>query len=181
MRVIHVTYRAVFKRLKDTLFKYSGPINVEVIQLGNGMWISQSPETGAQFDKFTACASPESAKKEAACRFHEQVSEWSIFGKEPAPKGSKEPRPPARQLLPHEIQIKDGKVFFLETDDYTHIMDPAVPSVTDRGVQGRPDMPTGMAACGQWPKMKNFISLKANIPPTCKQCAEVYKSHATPA
>lgn len=116
MRLIHVTYRATFKHLKDALFKYSGPINVEIIQLGNGMWISQSPDTGADF-RFTACASPESAKKEAAGRFHEQVSEWSIFGKEPAPKGSKEPRPGPRQLLPHEIQIRDGKVYFLEDKD----------------------------------------------------------------
>src|ERR1700730_2713679 len=38
MRLIHVTYRATFKRLKDTLFKYAGEIKLQVIQLANGRW-----------------------------------------------------------------------------------------------------------------------------------------------
>ncbi len=171
MRVIHATYRATFRHLKEALFKFNGPINVEVIQQTNGMWVSQSPDTGAEF-KFTPCASPESAQKEAARQFHEQLSEWQIFGKEPAPKGSKEPRPGARQLQPNEIQIRDGKVYFLEVDDFTHIMDPRIP------VGSLPT--TGPAACGQFPKLKNFVSLKSNIPPTCKQCAEVYELRSDP-
>jgi hypothetical protein len=172
MRVIHVTYRAVFKRLKDTLFRFDGPVNVEIYQQKD-KWMARSPDTLVDFP-FTACQSPESMKKECAARFEKQLSDkWWIFGKEPAPKGGSKGMGdnPVRELQPDEIQIKDGKVYFLETDDYTHIMDPKNPAP-------RPSPASNPAACGQWPKMKNFISLKANIPPSCRQCAEVYKSHA---
>ena len=170
MRLIHVTYRAVFTQLKSSLFKMNGPVNVEVIERYN-QWVCQSPDTGVEF-QFTKMPSAESAQKECASRFEKMLSDgWWIFGREPAVKGSKEPRDGPRLLNPEEIQITDGKVYFLEANDFTHIFDPA-----------NPTRPTGdkdksaLAACGQWPRIRNFISLKANVEPTCKGCAEVYRS-----
>ena len=171
MRLIHVTYRAVFTQLKSSLFKMNGPVNVEVIERYN-QWVCQSPDTGVEF-QFTKMPSAESAQEECASRFEKMLSDgWWIFGREPRPAGQTGPREDVARLLnPDEIQIKDGKVYFLEANDFTHIFDP---KNTDRP-SGDKDK-SAQAACGQWPRIRNFISLRANVEPTCKGCAEVYRS-----
>ena len=173
MRLIHVTYRAVFTQLKFSLFKMNGPVNVEVIERYN-QWVCQSPDTGVEFN-FTKMPSAESAKTEAASRFEKMISDgWWTFGREPRPAGQKGPREDGpRMLNPEEIQIKDGKVYFLEANDFTHIFNPTNPNPPS----GNKDHST-LAACGQYPRIRNFVSLKANVEPTCKACAEIYRSIA---
>jgi hypothetical protein len=171
MRLIHVTYRAVFTQLKSSSFRMNGPVNVEVIERYN-QWVCQSPDTGVEFN-FTKMPSAESARKECESRFERMMSDgWWIFGREPRPAGQKGPREDGPRLLnPQEIQMKDGQVYFLEVNDFTHIFDPKNPN---RPTDDKDK--SAQAACGQYPRIRNFISLKANVEPTCKACAEIYRA-----
>ena len=166
MRQIRVVYRAVFQQLKSVAMICRAPVNVEVAQLGNGVWISRSPDTGVSF-RFTECQSAEAARWEAEDRFVEMLSDgWWMLGK--PPDGSL-----LRPLEPEEYTMKDGKVYWYELNDFTHIMDPKrklteVGSVIDKAK-------IWPAACGESPSVKRIISLKADIEPSCPKCAEVYR------
>jgi hypothetical protein len=171
VRQINVTYRAALEQLKAYPFKLKTPINVEVIERRR-IWISQSPDTGVEFD-FTPCQSAEAAKKEAEKRFERRLSEWQIFGRPPMHGPTqKEPRVDKPRLLTSdEIQIRDGKIYFLEANDFTHVYDPQKPPVAGMDRDSAHD-----AACGQRPRLRHFVSLKGNQPPTCKECLKIYRA-----
>jgi hypothetical protein len=166
VRQIKVVYRAVFQQLKSVAMICRAPVNVEVAQSG-GQWISRSPDTGVSFH-FTECQSAEAAKKEAESRFITMLSdEWAIFGK--PPEG-----PAALRLLePEEYTMKDGKVYWLELNDFTHIVDPKRELTSIGRINDKAKI--WPAACGESPSVKQIISLKANIEPSCPKCAEVYR------
>ena len=161
MRQIKVTYRAVFQQLKSTAMICRAPVCVEVAETARG-WISRSFETGKDFG-FTVQPRADSAMKEAESRFVTMLSdEWAIFGKPP------EGPPGLRLLQPEEFTAKDGKVYWYDLNDYTHVTSKEKPT---------PATPVAIypAACGESPAFKQFISTKANIEPSCPGCAEYYR------
>lgn len=162
MKQIKPRYRAVFQQLKSVAMKCSAAVNVEVIQRGTGLWICQSPDTGVEF-RFTPMQSAQAAKQEAESRFEIMLSDgWFMMAKPPDGPSV------IRLLEPDEYVEKDGKIYWFELDDFTHIVDPAKPMDPNNLKAVHP------AACGDLPKIGKFVSLKANVPPTCKRCAEVY-------
>lgn len=167
MRQIKVVYRAVFQQLKSVAMICRAPVNVEVAQSG-GQWISRSPDTGVSFH-FTPKEFAETAKKEAESRFITMLSdEWCMLGK--PPEG---PTSFLRPLEPEEYTVKVGKVFWYELNDFTHIVDPKRELTSIGRIDDKAKI--WPAACGKSPSVKQIISLKANIEPSCTKCAEVYR------
>ena len=71
-----------------------------------------------------------------------------------------------RILTPEEVSVLDGKLFFKQAEDYTHIIHA---QTIPPGARIPP------AACGVQVNTKCFISTKANVEPSCKACAEVWE------
>lgn len=170
MRAIKVTYRAVFQQLRMSAMKCSAAVNVEVVQSGAGEWFSRSPDTGVEF-KFTRQQSAEAAKKEAESRFEIMISDsWWITGKPPDESAR-------RPLEPEELVERDGKMYILEPNDFTHIFDSEASKKPENAAQlSKMDIDhVWPAACGQLPRLRHFVSTKAKVPPTCRQCLEIYQ------
>lgn len=92
--------------------------------------------------------------------FQERLEPWQIWGK---PHNELQ----ERMLFPDEIcDLGHGKMGWKDPEDFTHIIHaPTIPE----GARIPP------AACGAQVNAKCFINTKANVEPTCKACAEVWK------
>lgn len=166
MRQIKVTYRAVFEQpigpLNPMGMKIPGPQPVELFGK-NENWQAREITTAHRhiFKKLGKFVSLAHAKNEVALAFKTKLQDWQIWGIPPEPASNTE-----RMLLPEEIHICTEGVYWLQAEDFTHILHaPTIP----------PGAKIPPAACGQQVNTKCFISTKANIEPTCKACAEVWR------
>jgi hypothetical protein len=167
MRTIKVSYRAVFEQpigpLNPMGLKLPGPCPVEIFQRG-ASWLSreiQSPRRQA-YEKLGKYANLEHAKTSVAGAFQKQVQDWQIWGTPPEPPTAQE-----RLLTSDDItDLGNGQWGWIQDEDRTHIL---------HGPLIRPELKIPNAACGAQVAAKCFISTKANIEPSCKACAEVWR------
>ncbi len=163
MRQIKVSYRAVFAQpigiLNPMNLKLPAPCPVEVFGSGQ-TWQARELITSrrAVYEKFKRFSSAQNGMVTVAVAFAEQLRPGTVNGK---------PTSIERLLEPEEIRIlPDGKVLWKEAEDYTHIIH-------------APTLPPGeripSAACGRKVPAKAFINCRANVEPTCKGCADVWK------
>jgi hypothetical protein len=163
MRAIKVTYRAVFHQpigaLNPMGMKLSGPIAVEIFGSGE-RWQARELTSGAVFVRLGRFGSAMHAKSEVPTSFERQSEPWQIWGRPPNENQE-------RMLTAAEVVIDaHGKVFFKQAEDYTHIIHA---QTIPPGARIPP------AACGAQVNAKCFISTKANVEPSCKACAEVWR------
>lgn len=164
MRAIKVTYRAVFEQpvgeLNPMGIKVPGPQPVELFfSKGNFCVREISTPQRNVFTRLGTFVTLEHAKNSVKRAFETQRTDWQMWGTPPY-------EPAERLLLKDEIEIQtDGKVYFRQAEDYTHIIHaPTIP----------PGAHMPPAACGARVNAKCFISTRANVKPTCKGCLEVY-------
>lgn len=165
MKVIRVTYRAVFEQPNGDLnpmnLRLPGPCPIEVFQLGK-LWKAREIATPQRqvHKKLGELANVDLQKARVEQSFERQIEPWQIWGTPPNEQQE-------RILQPEEIKhFPDGTTGWREPEDYTHIIH--APSIPE-GSRVPP------AACGAKVKAECFISTKANIEPTCKGCAEVWR------
>ena len=165
MRAIKVTYRAVFQQpigdLNPLGLKVGGDILVEVFRRGEG-WQARMANAFKPLGKF---ASASHALSGVAAAFERQIQPWQIWGT--VPDNGRIALAAERMLSPDEFVVdKQGKVFFKQAEDYTHIL---------HGPLIDPKLKIPNAACGAQVNADCFISTKANVEPSCKGCAEVWR------
>jgi hypothetical protein len=165
MRNIRVTYRAVFEQpiglLNPFGAKLPGTFPVEIVGTGE-KWQAREIATPARnvYKKLYHFTNPTQGMNEVESNFQERLEPWQVWGK---PHNELQ----ERMLLPGEIcDLGQGKMGWLDPEDYTHIIH--AQSIPE-GARIPP------AACGAKVNAKCFINTKANVEPTCKGCAEVWR------
>lgn len=164
MRSIRATYRAVFRQpiglINPFEVKLPGDFPVEVFGQGE-KWqartLSHPPVVYKKLQHFTNAIQ---GMMEVEHNFQERLEPWQVWGKPPNENAE-------RMLLPGEIcDLGSGKMGWLDPEDFTHIL---------HGPLIDPAAKIPNAACGAKVNAKCFISTKANVEPTCKECAEVWR------
>jgi hypothetical protein len=141
--------------------KLPGPCPVELFGHGE-KWQAREIATSARrvytkLEKFASLHHGISVVEQA---FERRLEPWQIWGTPPEEQHE-------RILLPQEIcDLGNGQMGWKQAEDFTHIIH--AQSIPD-GARIPP------AACGAKVNTKCFISTKANIEPTCKGCAEVWR------
>jgi hypothetical protein len=167
VRAIKITYRAVFQQpiglLNPMGLGIPGAISVEIFQRGE-TWQARSLETEFTYVKLGRFASADHGRTAVGESFQECLEPWQAWGK---PPNELEPR----MLTPYDIaDLGESRFAWIEDEDRTHIIH-------------QPSLPPGQrvpsAACGASVPAKCFINNLANVEPTCKGCAEVWKEHYT--
>lgn len=172
MRQIKVSYRAVFAQpigiLNPMNLVLPAPCPVEIYGSGQ-TWNARELLTIRRepYKKLARFSSAADGKAKVQEVFREQLRPWQMWGIIPAVPGKA--TTVERLLEPDEIQtMPDGRVLWKEAEDYTHIIH-------------APTLPAGeripSAACGEKVPAKCFISTHANLEPTCKGCAPVWREH----
>ena len=168
MRVIKVTYRAVFQQPQGALnplgMRIAAHVPVEVFQRGTS-WQACEISGRNVFTRLGKFGSASGARDRVAGAFEAQVQDWQIWGTVPG-DGSTE-LAVERLLLPSEVcDLGNGKMGFRTAEDYTHILHaPTIP----------PGAHMPPAACGAKVDAKCFINNRANVEPSCKACAEIWR------
>jgi hypothetical protein len=168
MRAIKVTFRAVFQqpigKLNPMGAKIGGPMPVELFPSLGG-WVARyiSPDgtyRGSIYNKLGRFVTLEHAKATVEANFQERLEPWQMWGKPPD-------SPVEIMLTPYELaDLGDGKFAWIDDEDRTHILHAQT-------IPYAAKMPP--AACGAQVNAKCSISTKANIEPTCRGCAEVWR------
>jgi hypothetical protein len=97
--------------------------------------------------------------------FERRIVPWQLWGTVPGNGTSQ--LAVERPLEPYEVaDLGNGKMALKGPEDYTHIIHA---QTVPPGARIPP------AACGVQVNAKCFISTKANVEPTCKACAEVWR------
>jgi hypothetical protein len=172
MRAIKVTYRAVFQQpqgpeLNPMGLKLPGPFPVELFSRGE-QWLAReiaSPRrvTYDKLGKFVSLAAAKLAMKEV---FEKQIADWQIWGVPPFGT-QKDGQYTERMLTPYDIaDLGNGKFGWIDDEDRTHML---------HGPLIDPKLKVPNAACGAQVNAKCFISTKANVEPSCRPCAEVWR------
>lgn len=173
MRTIRVTYRAVFQQpigeLNPMGVKLPGDFPVELFQVG-AKWQAREIASARRqvYEKLGKFASLENARTVLKQNFERCTEPWQIWGIPPMETTAQRDQIGIeRMLLPDEIcSLGDGKFGWYGPEDRTHIIHaPTIPS----GARIPP------AACGVKVNAKCFIDNRANVEPTCKGCAEVWR------
>jgi hypothetical protein len=164
MRTIRVTYRAVFRQpigeLNPFGSKIPGEFPVEIFGAGE-KWqartVAAQPVVYKKLYHFTDAIQ---GMMEVERNFQERLEPWQVWGK---PHNELQ----ERMLDPSEIcDLKGGKMGWKDPEDFTHILHaPTIP----------PGAHVPPAACGVQVNAKCFINNRANVEPTCKACAEVWR------
>ena len=173
MKTIKVSYRAVFEQpigvLNPMGLKLPGPQPVEVYKQG-AEWKARELSTARRrpFERFGKFVSLENAQSSVMNAFREMKGPWQIWGiphMTPAQKSDHVGQ--ERQLTPAEVcDLGDGNAGWYTAEDRTHIIHmPSVP----------PNKHVPPAACGAELPAKCFINNRANVEPTCPECAEVWR------
>ena len=165
MRAIHVTFRALFEGPLGVLnpmgLKIPGTHPVEIFGSGE-RWYARELASRARhtYNKLGTFMSVEHAKREIPRHFARQVEEWQTWGIPPNADHKS-------MLTPYEVaDLGRGKFGWIQDEDRTHIIHaPSIP----------PGAKVPPAACGAQVHARCFISTKANIEPTCRSCAEVWR------
>jgi hypothetical protein len=174
MRSIKVTYRAVFQQpigaLNPMGAKLPGAFPVEIFQRG-ASWLAreiQSPRRNVYEKLLGKFASLEHAKAEVCRSFEKQMQDWQIWGTPPQDGPAlSDALSIERMLTPDEIcDLGNSQFGWIQAEDRTHIL---------HGPLIDPKLKVPNAACGAQVNAKCFISTKANVEPTCKVCAEVWR------
>jgi hypothetical protein len=171
MRQIKVTYRAVFQQpvgaLNPAGFRIPVPVPVEVFQRGQTWQVCEISGHNV-FSRLGRFATAASARDAVFAAFETQVRDWQMWGTVPNPDPTVTSSVGVERLLePSEVcDLGNGKMAFKGPDDYTHILHA-------QNIPPGAHMPP--AACGAQVDAKCFISTKANVEPSCKACAEVWR------
>lgn len=162
MRKISVTYRAAFQQPVNAL-RLKAIFHVEVFEEGKGRWRARSADTGVLFCDLGCLSSAEAMQASVVAGFEHMNSEWEIWAK-PHLESDK------RQIDPLEIALqRDGTYLHMEPNDYTHVFDPLSPIDPTADIDKN-----HMAACGSQVRIRNFVSTKQKVPPSCRACAVIF-------
>ena len=170
VRAIKITYRSVFEQpigaLNPMGLKLPGPCPVEIFGQGE-KW--QAREIGsparATYTKLYKFTSPIQGMACVEQAFERRIELWQIWGT--VPGDGKTTLAEERMMSPDEIVLDaHGRAFLKQPEDYTHI-------IHAQTIPPRAHIPP--AACGVQVNAKCFISTRANVEPSCKGCAEVWK------
>jgi hypothetical protein len=165
VRAIKATYRAVFQqpigKLNPMELKIPGDIAVELFG-GPTRW--QARPLGRIANAFTRLGTfgaPSEGQSILEQAFAHRLTEWQMWGTPPSEKEE-------RILQPDEVVIGTApfRVSFKQAEDYTHIIHA---QTIPPGARIPP------AACGAQVNAKCFIRTKANVEPSCRECAEVWR------
>ena len=166
MRNIKVTFRAVFHQpvgiLNPMGLQIPGNFLIELFQKGSKWKVREITARRQVYEKLGRLASLEHAKTEMAFVFQQQLTPWQIWGIPPQETME-------RQLSPDDVcDLGHDQFGWYQAEDRTHIIHaPTIP----------PGARIPPAACGAKVNAKCFISTKANVEPTCKSCAEIWRQH----
>ena len=170
MRAIKVTFRAVFEfpigKLNPMGLRIPGPQPVEIFGNGESWKVREIASPRHQvFEKLGRFGSVEHAKAEVQQAFQRFVEPWQMWGTVAGDGTSA--LAVERILTPYDVvSLGNGKWAALDPEDRTHIIHAqTIP----------PGAKIPPAACGASVNAKCFISTKANIEPSCKGCAEVWR------
>jgi hypothetical protein len=165
VRAIKVTYRAVFQqpigKLNPMGLKIPGEIPVELFG-GPTRWQARPIDRIANaFTRLGTFGAPSEGQSILEQAFAHRLTEWQMWGTPPSEKEE-------RILQPDEVVIGTApfRVSFKQAEDYTHIIHA---QTIPPGARIPP------AACGAQVNAKCFISTKANVEPSCRECAEVWR------
>lgn len=170
MRAIKVTFRAVFENpigaLNPMGLKIPGPQPVEIFGQGERWQVRAISSPRRQvFEKLGRFSSVEHAKSGLSEVFEKMLEPWQLWGTV-AGDGDRS-LAVERILTPYDVvSLGNGKWAALDPEDRTHIIHAqTIP----------PGAKIPPAACGASVNAKCFISTKANIEPSCRGCAEVWR------
>lgn len=168
MRNIKVSFRAVFEQpigaLNPMGLKLPGPVAVELSKTG-AMWTAYSIASAKRqpFDKLYKFTGLEGGKNNVQSSFKTMLQPWQPWGK---PPGEFVERPLEAWEFQALTGAHEGSFLWRDPEDYTHILHGHAMEKGDR-------LPS--AACGQKVKAEAFINTRANVEPSCKGCAEIWK------
>lgn len=170
MRSIKVTYRAVFEQPKGELnpmnMRLPGPFPVEIFGQGE-KWQAREIATPARnvYKRLYHFTSPIQGMALVEQSFERRIEAWQLWGTVPGDGSTA--LTIERMLEPSEVcDLGGGKMAFKTAEDYTHIIHAqTIP----------PGAHVPPAACGAQVNAKCFMSTKANVEPSCKACAEVWR------
>jgi hypothetical protein len=175
VKTIPITFRAIFEEPTGPLnplgCKIRGQQPVEVFRKGE-FWYARELSTPKRnvFERLGKFNGSDSARQGVENSFVRRLQAWQVWGTPPTdePK-AREFRPVDRVLLPDEFcDLGDGKAGWYQAEDLTHILHaPTIP----------PKARVPPAACGAQVPAKCFINNRANVQPTCKECAQVWKEN----
>ena len=178
MREIKVSYRATFRYPIGNL----NPLGLRLMNIEMQVEITRVKQdwiarvvlpTGASrvIERINRMPSYDTAKQEVERNFTTVVSRWKPWGCPPEypserleriKRGDMTPNVP-RQLEKWEfIEPTPNRFLWKDVEDFTHLLLQQAESKKKEAV----------AACGREVNFKNFVSIKAKIPPTCHLCAE---------
>jgi len=170
MKSLKVTFRAVFEQpigpLNPMGFKLPGPFPVEIFG-HKDRWQAReiaSPNRRV-YERLGRFSSLAHAQGEVARGFQRQVQPWQPWGIVPADGTTALTE--ERMLTPYDfVDCGNGTFGLMQDEDRTHIIHaPTVP----------PGARIPPAACGAQVNTKCFINTRANVEPTCRECAEVWR------
>ncbi len=170
-RQIKVTLRAVFQqpigKLNPMGMKMNGKFPVEIFQRGE-YWQCREIASPRRvvYEKLGKFVSLDYAIAQVSSTFETCAETWQMWGTPPngGAAGQLE-----RLLQPDEVvDLGHDKWAFRMPEDFTHIIhQPSLP----------PGQKVPSAACGASVDAKCFISNLANVEPSCKKCAEVWRAY----
>ena len=180
MRAIKVTYRAVFQQpigpeLNPMGLRLPGAFPVEIFSRGESNWLVREIASAyrREYKRLGKFVSLDAAKFGVKEVFERQIADWQIWGIPPLgtlpamEQLNSNGKPAERMLTPYEISsLGNGKWAWIDPEDRTHIL---------HGPLIDPKLKIPNAACGAQVNAKAFISTKANVEPSCRECAEVWK------
>ncbi len=163
VKTIPITYRAIFEQPTGPLnpigAKIPGPQPIEVFRKA-GFWYARELSTSKRnvFVRLGNWSNHAAALRGVEESFVRRLQSWQVWGTPPD-------SPVECPLTPDQFEdLGDGKAGWYESRDRTHIMHKS---------DGSRKPP---AACGAT-DTGNFISNRANVEPSCKECAKVWKEH----
>jgi hypothetical protein len=171
VRAIKVTFRAVFQqpigKLNPMGARISAKVPVEIFGSGE-RWQAREIPGGNVFTRLGRFISLDHAKREVETSFEKLLQDWQVWGTPPIEmRGNQQIGGHEQMLTPYEVaDLGEGKFGWIQDEDRTHIIHAqTIP----------PGAKIPPAACGAQVNAKCFISTKANIGPSCRECKEVWE------
>ena len=170
MKNLRVTFRAIFEqpigKLNPMGCNLPRPQPVEIFGQGE-KWQAREIASPRRvvYAKLGRFMSLDHAKREVEAVFKRKVQGWQPWGS--VPGDSQTALVVERMLTPYDFaDAGNGTFVLLQDEDRTHIIHaPTIP-------QGAKVPP---AACGASVNAKCFINNRANVEPSCRGCAEVWR------
>lgn len=163
MKQINVTYCAIFRqpigKLNPAGLRMNVECPVELFCKGDKWRLREiSSPKRVVYEKLGEFSSAAQGKEITEASFESQVEGWQMWTKRDGANV---------QLSPEEVaELPDGKIALKELEDYTHIIHAPQLNAKER---------IPRAACGASVDTKCFINNRANVEPTCRGCADVWK------